>query len=313
MDKIEIGISSCLCGHPVRHDGAARRNAYLMNSLSSYFEYWAFCPEMGAGLSTPRAAMQLRQSDQEVRLVESKNTDVDHTEELVSWSHHHVHDFSHLSGFILKSASPSCGMERVKIYDHNNVPKKVGAGIFARILMDALPALPVEEEGRLNDPMLRENFLQRVFVYHRWQKLIENGLTVRALMEFHARHKFMLLAHDEVVYRQLGPIIAGIGSDLEQVAQRYILTLMSALKGRASRKRHTNVLMHIYGFIKQHLASDVKQEILGLLDKYRTGLVPLVVPLTMIRHYLKQHPHEYISSQYYIEPYPEELMLRNDL
>jgi uncharacterized protein YbgA (DUF1722 family) len=178
--------------------------------------------------------------------------------------------------------------------------------------MKAMPWLPVEEEGRLNDPVLRENFIQRVFVLYRWQQMAASGLTISGLMEFHQRHKFILLAHDEAEYRELGPLIAGLSRDnLQQIADEYLLRMMTCLRSRASRKRHTNVLMHVMGFLKNRIDSDDKQELLEVLENYRLGKVPLIVPVTLMRHHLRRHPDEYINSQYYIAPYPEELMLRN--
>jgi len=314
MSNIRLGISSCLCGNKVRHDGSSKRNVYAMEKLSEYFEFQPFCPEMAAGLGVPRLAMRLKRKQDGIRLVASKDYSADYTDALISWTDEHRDAFRGLSGFALKNSSPSCGMARVKVYDQNDVPKKQGVGIFTRRLMRWFPLLPLEEEGRLNDPVLRENFIQRVYVYNRWQNMMRSGLSVSSLMEFHARHKFILLAHDEVCYRQLGPFIAQAGTaDLATTADEYILRLMTALKLRASRKKHTNVLMHIFGFIKQELETGVKHEILNLLENYRQGQVPLVVPLTMIRHYLNQYPDEYMAKQYYMQPYPDELMLRNNV
>lgn len=314
ISMIKIGVSSCLCGMKVRHDGAAKKNAYLLQTLSQYFDFEPHCPEMGAGLGVPRPAMRLQRVGDEIRVIESRNPEADHTDALNDWADKKLPDMKHLDGYVLKNASPSCGMERVKIYDHNNVPTKTATGVFAERLQKMYPNMPVEEEGRLNDPVLRENFIERVYVYNRWQTLMAEGLSVGALMEFHRRHKFILLAHDEKCYRELGPLVASCNRDnLDSLAEQYITMLMGSLRMRASRKRHTNVLMHIFGFIKDKLEPPVKQEVLQQLDKYRTGLVPLVVPLTLIRHYLKQYPNDYMDSQFYLEPYPDELMLRNDV
>ena len=311
---IKVGVSSCLCGNPVRHDGSAKKNAYLLDTLGRYFELTPYCPEAGAGLGVPRPTLRLKRFEYEVRLVETKDQDADHTAEMDAWMDANIPEMAGLTGYVLKHSSPSCGMQRVKLYDHNNIPKKEASGLFAARLMATYPNLPVEEEGRLNDPILRENFIQRVFVYHRWQQTLADGLSVASLMEFHKRHKLMLLAHDEVVYRKLGPMIASVNKDnLDDIADIYIARMMHSLTQRSTRKRHTNVLMHIFGFLKNKLGSEVKAEILDILDRYRQGFVPLVVPMTMIRHYLKQYPHSYMDSQYYLEPYPDDLMLRNEV
>jgi uncharacterized protein YbgA (DUF1722 family) len=203
-------------------------------------------------------------------------------------------------------------MERVRVHDANGAPSRDGTGLFACSLMKALPWLPVEEEGRLNDVVLRENFIQRVFVCYRWQQMIQNAFSVLELMEFHQRHKFILLAHDEEGYRKLGPLIASVNKEnLQRTADEYLLRMMTCLKARASRKRHSNVLMHVMGFLKNKITSDDKQELIEILDNYRRGRVPLIVPITLMRHHLRRYPDAYISSQYYMSPYPEELMLRN--
>lgn len=312
MTEITLGISSCLLGNEVRHDGGHKRNVYVMSTLSEYFRFRSFCPEMSIGLGVPRPAIRLTRSAGGIRLTGSDDPELDLTDGMNSWSADAVRGMQDLSGFILKNNSPSCGMERVRVYDGNGAPSRDGTGLFAATLIAAMPWLPVEEEGRLNDPMLRENFIERVFVYYRWQKMMLEGLTVSSLMEFHQRHKFILLAHDEQEYRRLGPLIANVNKGtLNEVADEYLLRMMTSLKARASRKRHTNVLMHVMGFLKDRIDSDDKQEMIEVMDNYRRGRVPLIVPVTLMRHHLRRFPDEYISSQYYMAPYPEELMLRN--
>ena len=267
---------------------------------------------MAIGLGVPRPTIRLVRTAEGVRLTGSDDAELDVTEEMNNWSESAISNMQDLSGFILKNNSPSCGMERVRVYGSKGAPVRDGIGLFASALMKAMPWLPVEEEGRLNDPMLRENFIERVFVYYRWQQMIENGLSVPKLMEFHQRHKFILLAHDEVEYRKLGPLIASVNKqNVEQIAVEYLSRAMHCLKARASRKRHTNVLMHVMGFLKNKIDSDDKQEMIEVMDNYRLGKVPLIVPITLMRHHLRRFPDEYISSQYYMAPYPEELMLRN--
>jgi uncharacterized protein YbgA (DUF1722 family)/uncharacterized protein YbbK (DUF523 family) len=312
MTNITIGISSCLMGNEVRHDGGHKRNVYVTSTLSEYFNFRPYCPEMAIGLGVPRPTIRLTRSDSGVRLTGSDNAGLDVTDDMNAWSKSAISGMHDLSGFILKNNSPSCGMERVRVYDTNGAPSRDGIGLFADALMKAMPWLPVEEEGRLNDAMLRENFIQRVFVYYRWQQMTRKSFSISALMEFHQRHKFILLAHDEEEYRKLGPMIASVTkANLQQIAEAYLLRMMTCLKSRASRKRHSNVLMHVMGFLKNKINGDDKQELIEILDNYRNGKVPLIVPITLMRHHLRRFPDEYISGQYYMSPYPEELMLRN--
>ncbi len=301
MNKITLGISSCLLGNHVRHDGSHKKNQYVMESLSSWFEFRAVCPEAAIGLGVPRPAMRLVKTAQGIRMLVSKSPENDLTDRLIAWSENAVDNMHDLSGYILKSQSPSCGMERVRIFDHNGVPKKEAAGLFAATLMQAMPWLPVEEEGRLNDPTLRENFIQRVYIYHRWQQMIARGISVASLMEFHQRHKLQLLAHNEAMYRQLGRHIAGVNrTNLEAVAQHYLQNMMHCMSQRATRKRHTNVLMHVMGYLKHKLTGQDKQELLEALEQYRTGLLPIVVPLTLLKHHLRIYPDPYIGNQHYL-------------
>jgi uncharacterized protein YbgA (DUF1722 family)/uncharacterized protein YbbK (DUF523 family) len=314
MSKIQIGISSCLLGQEVRHDGGHKRNGYVLNTLSNYFEFRPLCPEMAIGMGVPRPPIRLVKNKGEIRLVGSRDSSLDVTDDMSRFSKQLVDQLDDISGYILKKDSPSCGMTRVRIYNENGQPEKNGSGLFAGHLMKARPCLPVEEEGRLMDPVLRENFLERVFVYYRWQKLRAEGLNVRGLMDFHACHKFNLLAHNESIYRELGPLVATANTDnLDEIAEQYLKLLMQGMKKPTTRKRHTNVLMHVMGFLKDALNSDDKQELLDILDQYRQGLVPLIVPITLLKHHLRKAPQPYIERQFYMNPYPEELMLRNNL
>ena len=314
MHKILIGISSCLLGEEVRYDGGHKRNIYITGTLSQYFDFKPICPEMAIGLGVPRPTIRLVDKGTGIRVVGVKDELLHVTDKLQNFSKNAVAKLPSISGYILIKDSPSCGMERVRVYNANEMPEKRGRGIFADTLINSMPNLPVEEEGRLMDPVLRENFLERVFIYYRWQQLIKNGLTSNKLIEFHTRHKFNLLAHDETVYRKLGRMVAELDKEnLQAIANNYIDLLMEGLKKPATRKRHTNVLMHIMGFFKNELAGDDKQEMLDLLDAYRSGRLPLIVPITMMKHHLRRFPHPYMEKQYYLSPYPEELMLRNSL
>ncbi|NNF96000.1 MAG: DUF1722 domain-containing protein [Halobacteria archaeon] len=314
MHKIKIGVSSCLMGEEVRYDGGHKRNIYLTGTLTRYFDFKPICPEAAIGMGIPRPPIRLVESEFGIQAVGVKDLSLNVTDKLREFSQQMVGRLQDISGYILKKDSPSCGMVRVRVFNHKDMPEKRGRGIFADTLLTAMPSLPVEEEGRLMDPVLRENFIERVFIYYRWQQLIRSGLTVNNLVEFHTQHKFNLLAHDETTYRQLGRMIAEINKgNLQAVANNYLDILMTGLKKPASRKRHTNVLMHIMGFFKNQLSGDDKQEMLDLLDAYRLGQLPLIVPITMLKHHLRRFPHPYVEQQYYMNPYPEELMLRNSL
>jgi len=313
IEKIPIAISSCLLGAEVRYDGGHKHNAYITQTLGRYFEYTPYCPEVAIGLGIPRPTIQLVQVGDGVRVRGSKDPQLDVTQQLQDYAQRVVPALSGICGYIFKRASPSCGMERVKVYKDGNL-FGTDRGVYAAAIMQALPDLPVEEEGRLMDPVLRENFIERVFVYHRWQQLLRSGLTPAKLVQFHTIHKYILLAHDEPTYRELGQWVAQAGStDLDEMASRYFRHLMQALSKPATRKTHTNVLMHIMGYIKNSLTADDKQELLEVLEKYRVGQVPLIVPITLLKHYLRRFPDEYVQQQVYLNPHPDELMLRNSL
>lgn len=310
--RIRIGISSCLLGQEVRYDGGHKHNGYITESLGQFFEFVPFCPEVAIGLGVPRPPIRLAKSTHGTRARGIQDPALDVTDRLAAYAGKVAPKLHGVSGYILKKGSPSCGMERVKVYSRQGTAVTTGAGIYARTLMELLPELPFEEEGRLMDPVLRENFIERVFVYHRWQQLLGQRLTARRLVEFHARHKFILLAHDEKRYRELGRLVAKAGGrGIAAIGRSYITLLMQALRKPATRTRHGNVLQHLSGFFKNNLDRDDKRELLTLIDGYRRGHVPLVVPVTLIRHYLRRFPEPYVSDQYYLAPHPDELMLRN--
>lgn len=311
--KIPVGISSCLLGEKVRFDGQHQRDAFVEKTLGQYFEYRAFCPEVAIGLGIPRRPIRLIASNAEVRCVSSVDATLDHTQDLRDTANEQASWQQSLCGYILKKSSPSCGMERVKVYD-GDLPRRDGVGIYAATLMANFPDLPVEEEGRLGDPVLRENFIQRVYVLSRWKALEREGLTVRGLVTFHARHKLILMSHCVNAYRALGPLVAAAKKDnLQDTAQRYLSELMAALKQRATRGSHVNVLQHIQGYLKQHLDADDKAELSEFIAQYLRGQVPLIVPITLLNHYFRKHPNDYIRDSWYMSPYPAAMSLQNDI
>jgi uncharacterized protein YbgA (DUF1722 family)/uncharacterized protein YbbK (DUF523 family) len=311
MKKIPVGISSCLLGQPVRYDGGHKSDAYILGTLSQYFELMAFCPEVAIGMGVPRPTIKLVMTDNQVHAVGAKNPDFDVTRPLQDYAHSQRSVHSELCGYILKKDSPSCGMARVKVYV-NGQPQKTGVGIYAETLMSNNPLIPVEEEGRLGDPKLRENFIQRVFVLYRWKQLLVEGLTPSRLTNFHARHKLIIMSHDN--YQDLGQLLAGVNKvNVNDIGGIYISRLMRSLKKMAHRKNHVNVLQHIQGYLKSALTSDDKAELSEIIERYRAGEVPLIVPLTLLKHHFRKHPDPYIEHSYYMSPYPQELQLSNAL
>lgn len=308
---IKIGISSCLLGEKVRYDSGHKLNKYATEVLGHYFEFVPFCPEVSIGLTIPRAPIRLVDIDGDVRCVGVKDTSLDVTDALRAKADEQVHWHQDLCGYILKHSSPSCGMERVKVYN-KTMPTKTGVGIYAKQLLENFPSLPVEEEGRLEDPHLRENFIQRVFVYARWREMAAQGYTIAHLQQFHAQHKYIFMSHDQLLAKELGALLAQNCSDsIEVLAQAYLTAMMQLLKKMASKKGHVNTLKHIQGYLKRSLDTPDKQELNDIIEQYRQGLVPLIVPMTLLRHHFRRHPDDYINQSYYLEPHPSELMLLN--
>jgi uncharacterized protein YbgA (DUF1722 family)/uncharacterized protein YbbK (DUF523 family) len=311
MKKIPVGISSCLIGQTVRYDGGHKLDAYITGTLGKYFEFHPFCPEVAIGMGTPRPAIQLVRFGKDIRSVGSKNQEWDVTAPLIDYADQEKSAHSVLCGYILKKDSPSCGMERVKVYDSNH-PQKTGIGIYAGRMMANNPLLPVEEEGRLGDPKLRENFIRRIYIFHRWKKLMAEGLSPAKLTRFHARHKLIIMSHAN--YADLGKLLAGVNKkNVEEIANTYISQLMKILKKPPSRNNHVNVLQHIQGYLKKCLHADDKAELSELINSYRRGDIPLIVPLTLLKHHFRKNPDPYIEDSYYMNPYPAELKLINDL
>lgn len=312
-EKIRLGISSCLMGNPVRFDGGHKHDRYLTDTLGQHVEYVPVCPEVECGMSIPRESLRLVGDPENPRLVTGK-TNVDYTEQMQSWARKRIAqlDAEQLDGFIFKSRSPSSGMERVKVYSGGGMPQKTGVGMFARAFMNHFPNLPVEEEGRLHDPILRENFIERIFVHRRWRHLLAEQRTVGALVAFHTRHKLLLFAHSEKIYREMGRLVAKAKDlDPDELFAGYEEQLMAALKLRCTLKKHTNVLMHLLGYFKKELTGDEKQEVLELIDRYKHGQIPLIVPITLINHYVRKYDQQYLAEQFYLCPHPLELKLRN--
>ncbi len=311
---IRIGISACLLGQEVRFDGGHKRDRFLTDILGPHVEWVPVCPEVEMGLGTPRETLRLVRAGGGVRMITTR-TSVDHTEGMTSWAHRRLEELAgeDLSGYVLKKDSPSCGMERVKVYDgQGGMPAKNGRGMFAAALLTRFPLLPVEEEGRLGDARLRENFIERVFAFRRLKNLFGQRWSVGALVACHTAHKMALLSHSTTAYQELGRLVAR-ARELPRAALRreYEAAFMRTLALPATTRRHTNVLTHMAGHLKKLVDPASRQELAGCITEYRRELVPLVVPLTLIRHYVRVHEVEYLKGQTYLDPHPRELMLRN--
>jgi len=313
MEKIRLGISTCLLGENVRFDGGHKLDRYLTDTLGQFVEYVPVCPEMECGFGVPRESFRLVGDPENPRLVTTR-TNQDHTERMAEWAKRRVGELEKedLCGYIFKGGSPSSGMERVKVYDRNGVPSKVGVGLFARIFMNHFTLLPVEEEGRLHDPRLRENFIERIFALKRWRDGLKEKQSLKALIAFHTRNKLLLLAHSPQHHRQMGKLVAaGKELPLRELYVRYQDIFLDALRLKTTNKKHTNVLMHMLGYFKEQLSAAEKQEMLELIEQYRLESLPLVVPMTMMSHYVRKYDETYLKEQTYLQPHPAELHLRN--
>jgi uncharacterized protein YbgA (DUF1722 family)/uncharacterized protein YbbK (DUF523 family) len=312
MTRLRIGISSCLLGDEVRFDGGHKRDQFLTQTLAPFVEWVRVCPEVEVGMGVPRETLRLVRAGDDTRMVTTR-TGIDHTVAMRKYAERKTRQLAgmDLRGYVLKKDSPSCGMERVKVYD-GGAATRTGVGTYAEILKARFPALPIEEEGRLHDAVLRENFIERVFAYDRLRALFDGRWTVGALVAFHTAHKMALLAHSTTAYRALGQLVAAAARMPRAELQReYEEGFMTTLARPATTKRHTNVLMHMAGHLKRLLDDGSTGELHATIDEYRRELVPLVVPLTLLRHHVRVHGIAYLAGQTYLEPHPRELMLRN--
>jgi uncharacterized protein YbgA (DUF1722 family)/uncharacterized protein YbbK (DUF523 family) len=300
-------------GDCVRYDGMHKHDHFLTDTLGKYVDYIPVCPEVEIGLSIPREAMRLVGSVNAPRLMTQK-TGIDYTERMQTWAARRVVELQKegLCGFVFKAKSPSSGMERVKIYTPKGDPAGSGPGMFARVFMTHFPLLPCEDEARLNDVDIRENFIDRIFTLHRYRETISQDRSVRSLTHFHAQHKYLLMTHSEKHAREMGKLLAKAKTQaLAQVITRYEVLLLEAMTLRATVSKHVNVLLHMMGFFKEHLTGDEKQELLGIIGDYRNEHVPLIVPVTLINHFARKYSTAYLLDQVYLHPHPAELKLRN--
>jgi len=313
QEPIRIGISSCLLGQNVRFDGGHKRDAFLVDTFGRFVEWVPVCPEVELGLGIPREALRLVRNAGEIRMVNTRSGR-DITAEMRRWAGERAKALAgeNLAGYVLKKDSPSCGMERVRIYGSSGMADRTGRGLFADELMNRFPYLPIEEEGRLSDPRLRDNFVERVFAFVRLRALFSARWTVGSLVRFHTAHKMAMLAHSPEAYSAMGRLVARAKTlDRADLESRYRELFMGTLAKLATTRKHTNVLLHMAGHFKDLLDGDEKRELLASIEDYRLGLVPLVVPLTLVKHHVRRHGVAYLAGQVYLDPHPRELMLRN--
>lgn len=315
---LPIAISECLLGREVRYDGSGARSSFPHAALAQLFEFRGICPEVAIGLGTPREPIRLVGDQAAPRVVGVKNPAFDVTEALTDYGREQAAALGDVVGYVFMKGSPSCGLFRVKVYPHQDgrvtgAPNPNGRGAYAAAVVEALPDLPVEENGRLHDPVLRENFVTRTFAYAHWQALQGAGLSAGRLVEFHSRYKYLLMAHSVAHYERAGRLLADLKDDLPGKARAYVRELMSGLAQPAGRRGHANVLSHLQGYFKRHLDSATRQELDALIHSYRRGEMPLLAPITLLRHHLREHPDDYVAQQVYLDPHPGYSGLRRPL
>jgi uncharacterized protein YbgA (DUF1722 family)/uncharacterized protein YbbK (DUF523 family) len=313
--KFKIGISSCLLGNPVRWNAGHKLDRFLTNTLGQFVEYVPVCPEVEAGFGVPRESVRLVGDPENPRMITFKSKK-DLTDQMKRWAKKRVKQLEKedLCGFIFKCDSPSSGMIRVKVYSEKGMPRKVGVGMFARAFMDHFPRIPVEDDGRLHNPAIRENFIEQIFSLKRWRDIAAKSPRIGKLVDFHSRNKLLLLSHSQKHYRLMGKLVAN-GKTLtpKKLFDQYEQLLLEALALKTTAKKNNNVLQHLMGYFKKQLAADEKQELLEVFEQYRKGYVPLLVPLTLINHYVRKYDQPYLKIQTYLNPHPLELKLRTSV
>ena len=311
--KPRLGISTCLLGQNVRYDGGHTHDRFLTDTFGSFVEWVPVCPEVECGLPVPREPMHLEGDPEDPRLMTIR-THVDMTKRMKRWARKRLKELEgeDLVGYVFKSKSPSSGMERVKVFDENGVPRKIGVGIFARAFMQHFPLLPAEDEGRLHDPLIRENFIERIFCLRRYRDAVSGRRTRSALVGFHSTHKLEIMAHSPKILREMGKLVAHAKEhDTAELFETYEHLLLEALRLGATPGKNANVIQHAMGYFKKDLSGDEKQEMLEIIDRYREGHFPLVVPVTLLSHYVRKYAPSYLTEQSYLNPHPVELKLRN--
>lgn len=313
MDKVKIGVSACLLGHNVRYNGGHQLNHFIRDILGQYMEFVPVCPEVECGMPIPRETLRLVGNDVDAPRLVTSRSGIDHTEQMRTWAEGRLRQLEQedLCGFIFKKDSPSSGLYRVKVYSEQGMPHRFGTGLFAHAFTHHFPLLPVEEDGRLNDPRLRENFIESVFVFKHFRDLMAAPRSRSALVAFHTRHKLLIMAHSQEHYRRMGRFVAAMPPDIDEAYHDYGTLLAEALRVRTTAKKHCNVLLHVLGYFKKVLTADEKHEVLELIEAYRSGEVPLIVPITLLNHFVRRFDQPYLRDQYYLHPHPLDLRLRS--
>lgn len=308
-----LGIGSCLAGNAVRYNGKTNSPNAHVREICAHFDTRAFCPEMGIGLGVPRPPIHLVGSSHAVRVLDVQTHSHDYTDRIRGYAQEVLDQAPLLCGYILVKGSPSCGYGRVKRYSpQGSYLASDQNGIFAQALAKIDPLLVLEDDGRLNDPGLRESFVTRACAYHEWKMLRQSDLTAHRLIAFYTRYKYLVMAHHVPSYKALGPMLANAGKQpVEKLADEFIHAFMAALTHRATRRTHSNVLFHLAGYLRRRITAAQRQRLAGLIEDYRTGKVPLIVPVTLLKHHFADHPNAYVNGQVFLDPYPDELRVRN--
>ena len=312
-ERIRMGVSACLLGQQVRYDGGHKHDRYITDILGEYLEFVPVCPEVEAGFPIPRETFRLVGDPENPRLVTTRGR-VDHTERMNAWAEKRVRELEKedLCGFIFKKDSPNSGLMRVKVYNDKGMAEKNGVGLFARAFTRHFPLVPVEEEGRLNDAKLRETFIEQIFTLKRWRKMRTKGRSMKNLVDFHTRHKLLVLSHSPAHAKRMGKLVAeGKQMPIGEVYAQYEGLLIETLRMKTTVKKNMNVLEHILGYFKEQLSADEKQEVLEIFDRYRREFLPLIVPVTLLNHYVRKYDQPYLKQQVYLNPHPVALKLRN--
>jgi uncharacterized protein YbgA (DUF1722 family)/uncharacterized protein YbbK (DUF523 family) len=312
-DIIRVGVSACVAGEKVRYDGSDARDPYLSDTLAKYVEFVPLCPEVACGMGIPREKVRQVDCGGEIRLIGYESGE-DWTERMNVWADKVLSGLQEegLCGFVFRSTSPSCALMHGKLYSTTGLAPKRMAGFFARKLMDRFPMLPTEADDRLHSPMLRENFIRRVFVLKRWNEMLAKGRQIGHLVDFHTRHKMLIRAHDLRGYRELGHLLGRCSMcTMDDTFETYGSVLFRSLELKATPKKNADVLMHALGFFKQELDGHDRQELLDMISAYKEGRIPLLMPVTLLNHYAHKYGKAYLTQQFFLNPDPAELKLLN--